>query len=151
MLFRSGDVFVANRKLGRGINLGNFLEAPKGASWGIAIRDEDFRIIKQAGFDSVRLPVRWPDYALEKAPYTIDAGFFARVDHLLDVAAKNGLNVVLNIHHYEALDKDPAAHAERFVALWLGHPDHLSEPCSGEEHPVTISSMRCIAVLYPTA
>lgn len=114
----TGDVFEANRRLGRGVNLGNFLEAPRGADWGVAIRDEHFPLIKEAGFDSIRLPVRWPDYAAAEAPFTIEPEFFAKVDRLLNQAEKADLNVVLNIHHYDGLDDAPAQHAERLAGLW---------------------------------
>ena len=112
------DVFAANRALGRGVNLGNFLEAPRGADWGVRIVDDDFARIKRAGFDTVRLPVKWSDYAQVDPPYTIEGVFFQRVDHLLDVAQANRLNVVLNIHHYDGLDQDPERHSRRFFALW---------------------------------
>jgi endoglucanase len=112
------DIFTANKALGRGVNFGNALEAPRGQSWGITIKDEYFSIIKKAGFDHVRLPVKWNDYADKSAPFTIEPTFFKQIDHLLDTAEKTGLRVVLNIHHYDELDKDPAGHTERFVALW---------------------------------
>ncbi len=112
------DIFEANRRLGRGLNLGNYLEAPRDANWGVRIQDEHFQLIKEAGFSSIRLPVRWPDYAADTAPYRIQESFFRRVDHLLDAALKADLNVVLNIHHFEGLDKDPGAYQDKFVALW---------------------------------
>lgn len=114
----TSDVFAANKALGRGVNLGNALESPKGQSWGIIIKDEYFSLIKNSGFDHIRLPVRWNDYAAKEAPFTIEPSFFGKIDHLLDLAEKAGLRVVLNIHHYDELDKDPAGHTERFVALW---------------------------------
>ena len=52
-----------NRSLGRGINLGNALEAPKGISWGVYLQEEYFTLIKEKGFSSVRIPIRWSDYA----------------------------------------------------------------------------------------
>lgn len=112
------DIFAANKALGRGVNLGNALEAPRGANWGVTIKDAYFAKIKQAGFDSIRLPVRWPDYAQKTAPYTIEPEFFARIDHLLDLAQESRLNVVLNMHHFDDLDQDPDGQAKRFTALW---------------------------------
>ncbi len=57
----AADVFEQHRRLGRGLNMGNSLEAPKGATWGKAIAEDDFPRIKAAGFSSVRIPVRWAD------------------------------------------------------------------------------------------
>jgi len=47
----------------RGINIGNALEAPREGEWGVYIRDEYFRIIKEAGFDTVRIPIKWSAHA----------------------------------------------------------------------------------------
>jgi endoglucanase len=112
------DAFEANRRLGRGINLGNAFEAPRGADWGMAVEPGFFPIIKAAGFDSVRLPVRWNAYAAKEAPYAIEPEFAAKVDAAVDGALAAGLNVVLNIHHYDELYEDPAGHRDRFVGLW---------------------------------
>jgi endoglucanase len=112
------DIFAMNKALGRGVNMGNALEAPKEGQWGMTIKDEYFAKIKAAGFDSVRLPVKWSAHCEKTAPYRIEPGFFDRVDHLLDQAEKNKLNVVLNIHHFDELDKTPDATVPQFVALW---------------------------------
>lgn len=108
----------ANRRLGRGVNLGNALEAPKEGEWGVTLQPEYFRLIKEAGFDTVRLPVRWSAHAQTEAPYIVDPTFAARVDWAIDQATANGLNIVVNVHHYNELDKDPAGHIERMTALW---------------------------------
>lgn len=104
--------------LGKCVNMGNHLEAPNEGDWGRAIVDADFTIIKAAGFDTIRLPVRWSNHALAAAPYTIDATFLARVRHVVDTARGAGLNVILNLHHYEEMATAPAAHADRFAGLW---------------------------------
>jgi endoglucanase len=114
----SGDAFALCRSLGRGINLGNGLEAPREGAWGYRIEDEHLRLIKQAGFDSVRIPIRWSAHAAKDAPYAVDATFFERVDHVLDQAAANGLVAVVNVHHYDELYRDPAGHLPRLKAIW---------------------------------
>lgn len=118
------DIFAANKALGRGVNFGNALEAPKGQNWGVTIKDDYLVAIKKAGFDSIRLPVKWSDYAQKTAPYTIEPAIFQRVDHILDVAEKNRLNVVLNIHHFDELDKDPDKHIDHFMKLWTQIATH---------------------------
>ena len=60
------DPFKINTLLGRGVNLGNALEAPTEGEWGVVLKEEYFSIIKQAGFNSIRLPVRWSGHALLK-------------------------------------------------------------------------------------
>lgn len=112
------DIFAANKRLGRGINLGNALEAPKEGEWGVTLKEDYFKAIKEAGFDSVRLPVKWSAHAKATAPYTIDPEFFERVDWAIDQASKNGLNIVVNVHHYGEMDKTPDEHLPRLIAFW---------------------------------
>jgi endoglucanase len=112
------DAFGLNKILGRGVNLGNALDAPKEGAWGFTIRDEYFSLIKNAGFDSVRIPVRWSAHAKAKAPFTIDADLFRRVDHLVDEALTNKLAVVLNVHHYDEIHHKPNEHKGRLLGLW---------------------------------
>jgi endoglucanase len=108
---------------GRGINLGNMLDAPPNADWAMMLRPEYFGVIKKAGFDSVRIPVRWPDYALTFAPYRINAAFFSRVDEAVRQALDQQLHVVLDMHYYDQLMQLPAAHRDRFLAIWR----HIAE------------------------
>jgi endoglucanase len=112
------DAHAANRKLGRGINLGNALEAPNEGEWGVRLKAEYFKAIKDAGFDSVRLPVRWSAHADAAAPYTIDPKFAARVDWAIEQALANRLNVIVNVHHYGETDSDPDKHLPRLAGLW---------------------------------
>jgi endoglucanase len=114
----SADIHAANKKLGRGINLGNALDAPKEGAWGVTLKAEYFRTIKQAGFDTVRLPGRWSAHTEAHAPYTIDPKFAARVDWAVDQAQANKLNIIVNVHHYGEMDADPERHLARLVALW---------------------------------
>jgi endoglucanase len=62
---KSPDPFRQNKLLGRGINLGNALDAPKEGQWGVMLKEEYFKIIKDAGFNSVRIPIRWSAHALK--------------------------------------------------------------------------------------
>lgn len=111
----------------RGINIGNALEAPREGEWGVYIRDEYFSIIREAGFDTVRIPIRWSAHADENPPYKIDENFFARVDHVVNKALEQGLIVVINIHHYEEIMQDPVKHRERFIALWRQIAEHYKD------------------------
>jgi endoglucanase len=112
------DVFATNKALGRGMNLGNALEAPNEGDWGLTLEAGFFKLIKEAGFQTVRVPVKWSAHASATAPYTIEPKFFARIDWALDQAAANGLNVVLNVHHYSEMDDDPATHLPRLIRIW---------------------------------
>ncbi|MGH7138875.1 MAG: glycoside hydrolase family 5 protein [Pirellulales bacterium] len=129
------DAFFQTLKpaFGRGMNLGNALEAPQEDEWGVTLEEAYFERIKKAGFDTVRIPIRWSAHAATDAPYTIAPEFFARADWAVEQALSRGLQAIINIHHYDELMKQPDAHAQRFQGLWKqiaehyrGQPPHLS-------------------------
>ena len=111
-------IFERNARLGRGVNLGNALEAPTEGEWGITLEESDFKLVKDAGFNAVRVPTRWSAHAADAAPYSIDPAFFKRVDWVIQQAQANDLAVVLNMHHYEEFISDTARHTSRLVAMW---------------------------------
>ncbi|MBN2341156.1 MAG: cellulase family glycosylhydrolase [Deltaproteobacteria bacterium] len=102
----------------RGINLGNGFDAPSIGEWGVILEENHFKYVSEAGLDHVRLPVRFSAYASHEAPYTIDEEFFKKVDWALDMAAKYNLSIIVDLHHYEEIMKDPDAHMDRFLGLW---------------------------------
>jgi len=104
--------------LKRCVNLGNALDAPTEGEWGVVLSEDHFSTAKAAGFDHVRLPVRFSAHAEQQAPFTIDAAFFERVDWALAQAKSQGLPVILDVHHYNELTDEPDAQSERFIGLW---------------------------------
>lgn len=100
------------------MNMGNALEAPREGEWGYRIRFEDFDRIKTAGFDGVRIPVRWDVHTGPAPDFTINSAHFARVDGVVDYALSAGLGVVLDVHHYLPIMKNPEGEADRFTAIW---------------------------------
>lgn len=83
-----------NKKLGRGVNFGNSWDAPGtgDGGWSNPIGDGDFATAKAAGFNSVRLPVRW------------SAGVDAQLNGVkedVQLAIKAGLTVIVNSHHHD--------------------------------------------------
>jgi endoglucanase len=116
--FTFGSPPTAAKYFKKGINLGNRLEAPTEGDWGASVLPSDFPFIAERGFDHVRIPIRFSGHALGSAPYTIDAGFFARIDEVLDQATAAGLAVIVDLHAYDEMASDPSSHRERFLALW---------------------------------
>jgi endoglucanase len=104
--------------LGRGVNLGNALEAPREGEWGLVLEEAYFDLIADAGFDSVRVPIRWHAYAATEPPYTLSDTILERVDWVIEQALARDLSVVINVHHYQALIDDTFGQRERFLAIW---------------------------------
>ncbi len=112
------NAFDINRWMGHGINFGNALEAPKEGEWGITMKVSYFNIAREADFTSFRIPVCWSTHALAEKPYTIDPNFFKRMDQVIFEAIQREAIVIVTMHHYNELYKDPAGHKERFLAIW---------------------------------
>jgi len=113
--------------LKQGVNLGNMLEAPREGEWGVRLEESYFDKIAEAGFDHVRLPVRWSAHADKKAPYKIDETFLERVDWAIENALERRLRIVFNMHHYEEIFQDPDGHRERFLAIWEQLAEHYQD------------------------
>jgi len=124
----SASAAAAATAIGRGVNFGNMLEAPTEGAWGLTVSDDFIDKASAAGFNSVRLPVRWSNHASDEPPFTIDPVFLGRVESIVDRLLAKGLVVILNMHHYRQLDGDrldpgelavaDAAVDVRFVMLW---------------------------------
>jgi endoglucanase len=118
------DPFEQNKKLGRGMNIGNSLEAPNEGEFGVTLKEEYFKVLKEKGFNSVRIPIKWSNHASLSAPYQINSDFFKRVDEIIDQALARGLSVVINIHHYDEMMDSPEGNKERFLTLWRQISEH---------------------------
>jgi endoglucanase len=105
-------------QLRRGINVGNALDAPTEGAWGPGLDAPLFDAIAAAGFDHVRIPVRFSAHAASSPPFAVDEAFFRRVEWAVDQAQARGMMAIVDLHHYEELTKQPDAHAARFVGLW---------------------------------
>lgn len=98
--------FVNNMKVGW--NLGNTFDAYQESysgddlniesSWcGIKTSEAMIDAVKEAGFESIRIPVSWHNH-LEDG-YQIKEAWLARVQEVVDYAIDNDMYVILNIHH----------------------------------------------------
>lgn len=123
----NAETFAANERLGRGINLGNALEGPREGAWGLYLQSGYFEDIAAAGFDSVRIPIRWSTYADLEEPYTIDEKILERVDWAIEQAFTNDLNVVINVHHFEAIMQQPETQTERLAGMWTQIADRYQD------------------------
>lgn len=105
--------------LSKCINLGNSLEAPKGQSWDVPMDISYFSIIKEAGFQTVRLPVRFSDYADKSNDnYLLDETFMQQMDAYIDEALKQDLTLILDLHHFTELMENPQGNKDCLIAIW---------------------------------
>ena len=115
------------QNLGRGINMGNMLEAPREGDWGIRLDPAYINLVADK-FKTVRVPVRWTNHAAPTADAKLDDFFANRVDKALDAMLAKNLYVIVNTHHYNQLFGDrlhpnefavePAVLEERLINIW---------------------------------
>jgi endoglucanase len=112
------DAIRANKMIGRGMNLGNALDAPSEGAWGLTLQADFFEKVKEAGFQSVRIPIRWATHTGPGPDFVIDPTYFDRVDWAIDQALSRGLVAIINAHHDDDLYKEPDKHQPRIQAIW---------------------------------
>ncbi|KAK8185078.1 endoglucanase D precursor [Phyllosticta capitalensis] len=114
--------------LNPGWNLGNTLDAtPDEGDWGNApVVAETFGYVKEAGFNSVRIPVTWAyHFKTQARDYTVDPAWLQRVSDVIDMVTDRGLYAIVNVHHdswiWANLDT-PANYSsieDKFYNLWF--------------------------------
>ena len=105
--------------IGPCINLGGTLERTAEGLYGNTVLDRaDIQRVADAGFETIRLPVRWYTRSMDTPPYTIDPAWMDRVAQVVDWAMDAGLNVVLDSHHFAGLFTEPETKAPHHAAVW---------------------------------
>lgn len=153
----------AVNEIKKGVNLGNTLEPPYEGGWNNPKPQENyFNYYKKAGFDLVRIPVRWDNYTEKTSPYKIDSGWLERVSQIVDWGLSRGLYVVINSHHDNWIKENytEQAQRERFDSIWsqvsvyfknkseklffeiLNEPNGLSKIQNDELHKRILSIIR---------
>jgi len=130
-LYSQQTPFDALPNIMRGINLGNTLECDSlegqwhlndPAEWmdnGPA-SENYFDAYKQAGFQSVRIPITWDTHTLKTSPFTIDPIWLKRVEEIVDWGLNRNLYVIINAHH-DAWIKEHYSdlnNQARFDSIW---------------------------------
>jgi len=115
----------------RGVNLGNALEAPNEGDWGYRIELPHLDAIHDAGFDGIRLPVRFDAHAGSAPPYAFGGNFWRRLDEVVEHALGLGLKVQLDMHHYEGMISEPERQRDRFLGMWAVIAHHYRNAPEG--------------------
>lgn len=105
----------------KGINLGNTLEPPLEGGWNNPPAQEYyFDMYKEAGFHTVRIPVRWDEHTLSAVPFTINSSWLGRVEQIVDWALERDLFVILNAHHDDWIKQNYSNpdYRARFDSIW---------------------------------
>ena len=87
------------KKIKVGLNIGNTLEAIGGeTNWGNPMITNDLiKLVKQSGFNAIRLPCAWNQYA-DQTTAQISTSWLNRVKEVVQYCVNNDMYVILNIH-----------------------------------------------------
>jgi endoglucanase len=122
-LLHAADAFEQNRKLGRGVNIIGYDPIWRSRGEG-RFQQKHFRLLKEAGFDSVRVNLHAFRH-MEAAPtFTLRDTWFATLDWVVEQAVQQKLMVILDLHEFGSMGENPEANHEKFLAFWRQISEH---------------------------
>ena len=108
-----------------GWNLGNSLECPYNETeWGNPKTTKAMiHAVREAGFNAIRIPVRWINHVTSQETMEVNATWMARVKEVVDWCLEEDMYVMINTHHEEWLDRNPfyskqQENNRKLAALW---------------------------------
>ena len=92
-----------------GWNLGNSLECPyTETEWGNPKTTKAMiHAVAEAGFNAIRIPVRWINHVNNTTDMIVNANWLARVKEVVDWCLEENMYVIINSHHEEWYDRNP--------------------------------------------
>jgi endoglucanase len=126
---RAGDrdpVFGQVRRMGRGVNIIGY--DPIWKDFGQArFKERHFTLLRQAGFQTVRINLHAFSHMDTAAGHRLSAEWFRTLDWAVDRALSNGLRVILDLHHFIEMARDPAGLKPRFLDFWRQVAPHYRD------------------------
>ncbi|MDF1513128.1 MAG: cellulase family glycosylhydrolase, partial [Anaerolineae bacterium] len=111
------DAFAQNRRLGRGVNIIGYDQALWSTGKG-RFQDKHFHLIREAGFNHVRINLH-PFKHMDDAPdYVIAPGWLRTLDWAVTQALDNGLVVILDMHEFNAMARNFENLKAKYLAVW---------------------------------
>lgn len=115
--------FEQNKRLGRGVNIIGYDPIWKDASKA-RMTEKHFKLIKEAGFDNVRIVIMPFKFSMKDANFTIDPTFYTTLDWTIEQALKNKLMAIVDFHEHGAMQKDPIGLKPMFLSMWKQIAEH---------------------------
>jgi len=113
----TADVFDQNRKLGRGVNILGYDPIWRSRDQA-RFQAKHFRLLKEAGFNSVRINLQPFRRMTAANDYALSAAWFEVLDWAVREAQAQDLRVILDLHEYNSLGADPVTNKVKFLAFW---------------------------------
>lgn len=102
-------------------------------AWGNpVVTKKTIQAIKAAGFNAIRIPVRWQCHITNEKAMVISKSWMARIKEVIGWCLDADLKVVVNVHHEKWLEsnpyyKDQEANCQRLALLWMNIANELRD------------------------
>ena len=117
----------SNNPLHRGVNFSGF-EFKEEIGYDSWIFDgKYYDIVREKGFDHIRLPVDFFPRMGTSPDYTIDSEFLRKIDTLIDTALNSGLKIVLDFHHFGKLQTNVKGNKQKYYKMWEQLSEHYKD------------------------
>jgi len=92
-----------------GWNLGNSMECPNNETeWGNPKTTKSMiHAVAEAGFNAIRIPVRWGNHITDQSSMSVDPTWLSRVKEIVDWCLEEDMYVIINSHHDDWYDRNP--------------------------------------------
>ncbi|HET8828286.1 MAG TPA: glycoside hydrolase family 5 protein [Pelobium sp.] len=118
--------FKQNAKMGRGLNIIGY--DPIWDDFSKArMQEKHFKLIKEAGFDNVRIKISPFRFNMKDSAYTIQPKFFKTLDWVIEQSLKNKLMTIVDFHEHGAIEKDPIGTKPMLLAMWKQIAEHCKD------------------------
>lgn len=111
------DAFALGHRLGRGVNILGYDPIWRARDQA-RFKTSYFAKLKAAGFDSVRVNLHAFRHMNPTNHWALNPVWFATLDWAVAEAQRQGLAVILDLHEFEVMGKEPAANREKFLSFW---------------------------------
>ena len=111
------DAFEQNRRLGRGVNIIGYDPIWRARDQA-RFQAKHFRLLKEAGFDSVRINLHPFRSMGRDKNWALGSEWLKTLDWAVEQATAQALTVILDLHEFGAMGDAPEANKENFLAFW---------------------------------
>ena len=124
------DPFVQIKRLGRGVNILGY--DPIWDDFHKArFKERHFQLIHDAGFQTVRINLHALQRLNASNGYKLDGAWLKTLDWAVKESLENHLMVILDLHNFTDIAKDPEGYKPRFLAYWMQIATHLKDAPNG--------------------
>lgn len=114
---KTAAAFELNERMGRGVNIPTIQNMDA----------SHYKIIKDAGFDNVRIPIHPFKEVESEKDFTLKASFLKSLDEAVKNALSNKLIPIIDFHEHHAMQNGPLGTAPKFYAIWQQIAEHYKD------------------------